>query len=109
MDVIAETRAAVLFNTGEPLRIITLGIPRLKPGQVLVDLAYSGLCHTQVLEVRGKRGPDAFLPHVLGHEGSGTVVQVGEGVTKVLPGDRVVVSLIKGLGADVTSTVYSSA
>ncbi|MBM4326030.1 MAG: zinc-binding dehydrogenase [Deltaproteobacteria bacterium] len=108
-EVIAETRAAALFKTGEPLRIITLGIPRLKPGQALVDLAYSGLCHTQVLEVRGKRGPDAFLPHALGHEGSGMVTQVGEGVTKVRPGDRVVVSWIKGTGADVASTIYSSA
>jgi S-(hydroxymethyl)glutathione dehydrogenase/alcohol dehydrogenase len=61
------------------------------------------------LEVRGKRGPDRFLPHTLGHEGSGTVLEVSTGVTKIKPGDHVVLSWIKGSGADVPSTVYQSA
>ena len=103
-----QTEAAVLFELAQPLRLITLSIPDLKPGQVLVDVAYSGVCRSQLLEVRGKRGPDRFLPHTLGHEGSGTVLEVGAGVTKVKPGDRVVLSWIKGNGADVPSTVYQS-
>lgn len=103
-----KTIAAVLYETGMPLRIEELTIPDLKPGQVLVEVAFSGVCHSQLLEVRGKRGPDRFLPHTLGHEGSGTVFEVGEGVTKVKPGDHVVLSWIKGNGADVPSTVYSS-
>jgi len=98
----------VLEELNKPLKIRELTIPDLKPGQVLVEVAYSGVCRSQLLEVRGKRGPDRFLPHTLGHEGSGTVVEVGAGVTKVKPGDRVVLSWIKGNGADVPSTVYQS-
>ncbi len=103
-----HTEAAVLFELAQPLRLLELSIPNLKAGQVLVDVTFSGVCHSQLLEVRGKRGQDRFLPHTLGHEGSGTVVEVGEGVAKVKPGDRVVLSWIKGKGADVLSTVYMS-
>ncbi|MBI4317885.1 MAG: zinc-binding dehydrogenase [Chloroflexi bacterium] len=103
-----KTKAAVLYQPGQPLSIEELAIPELCPGQLLVEVAFSGLCHSQLLEVNGKRGPDRFLPHTLGHEGSGTVVQIGPGVTKVSPGDRVVLSWIKGSGADVPSTTYQS-
>jgi S-(hydroxymethyl)glutathione dehydrogenase/alcohol dehydrogenase len=103
-----HTTAAVLHDTGQPLHIETLSIPRLQPGQVLVDIAYSGLCGSQLLEARGRRGPDRYLPHTLGHEGSGIVLEVGRGVAKVKPGDHVVLSWIKGSGADVPSTVYGS-
>lgn len=106
--MLEHTEAAVLWQIEQPLRLMTLSIPELKPGQVLVDVAYSGLCYSQLLEVRGKRGPDRFLPHTLGHEGSGTVIAVGLGVTKVKPGDCVVLSWIKGNGADVPSTIYES-
>ena len=104
-----QTEAAVLCELEQPLCLMLLSIPDLKQGQVLVDVAYSGVCHSQLLEVRGNRGPDRFLPHTLGHEGSGTVLEVGSGVTKVKPGDHVVLSWIKGSGADVPSTVYQSA
>lgn len=104
-----RTTAAVLSELNRPLRLCELTIPELKPGQVLVDVAYSGVCHSQLLEVRGKRGPDRFLPHTLGHEGSGTVIEVGLGVTKVKPGDHVVLSWIRGSGADVGASVYQSA
>lgn len=103
-----QTKAAILFELSRPLRLITVSIPNLKPGQVLVEVAYSGVCQSQLLEVRAKRGPDRFLPHTLGHEGSGTVVEVGAGVNKVKPGQRVVLSWIKGAGSDVGSTVYPS-
>lgn len=101
-----KTTAAVLVELGKPLEIADLEIPPLKPGQVLVEVAYSGVCHTQVGEARGHRGEDRFLPHCLGHEGSGVVAEVGPGVTKVKPGDRVILSWIKGSGADVPGTVY---
>lgn len=104
-----DTLAAVLTELNRPLRLHELTIPDLKPGQVLVDVAYSGVCHSQLLEVRGKRGPDRFLPHTLGHEGSGVVIVLGPSVTKVKSGDRVVLSWIKGGGADVATTVYQSA
>ena len=103
-----KTLAAILEQLGQPLKIRELTIPDLKPGQVLVEVAYSGLCHSQLLEMRGERGPDRFLPHTLGHEGSGIVLKVGKDVTKVKPGDHVVLSWIKGNGADVPSTIYQS-
>ena len=99
-----KTLAAVLEQLNKPLRTRELTIPDLRPGQVLVEVAYSGVCHSQLLEVRGKRGPDRFLPHTLGHEGSGTVLEVSASVTKVKPGDHVVLSWIKGNGADVPFT-----
>lgn len=71
---------------------------RLEEGQVLVRMAASGICHTQLLEIEGQRGPDPFLPRVLGHEGSGTVEAIGSGVSRVSPGDHVVLSWIKGPG-----------
>ncbi|MDE3155557.1 MAG: zinc-binding dehydrogenase, partial [Acidobacteriota bacterium] len=101
-----KTLAAVLVETGRPLELAELSLPVLKPGQVVVEVAYSGVCHTQLLECRGHRGEDRFLPHCLGHEGSGTVAEIGPGVTKVAVGDRVVLSWIKGRGADVPGTVY---
>ena len=98
--------AAVLAETGKPLVLVELEIPELKPGQVLVEIVFSGVCHTQVLECRGYRGEDPYLPHCLGHEGSGIVRDTGPGVTKVKAGDRVILSWIKGSGADVPGTVY---
>jgi S-(hydroxymethyl)glutathione dehydrogenase/alcohol dehydrogenase len=101
-----KTTAAVLVEPGRPLELADLDVPPLKPGQVLVEVAFSGVCHTQLLEVRGHRGPDRFLPHCLGHEGSGVVRDIGEGVTRVKRGDAVILSWIKGEGADVGSTRY---
>jgi S-(hydroxymethyl)glutathione dehydrogenase/alcohol dehydrogenase len=59
------------------------------------------------MEIEGKRGPDRYLPHMLGHEGSGIVMETGKGVTKVRPGDRVVLTWIKGTGADCPGTRFS--
>jgi S-(hydroxymethyl)glutathione dehydrogenase/alcohol dehydrogenase len=101
-----KTTAAVLVELGRPLELADLEVPALMPGQALVEIAYSGVCHTQLLEARGLRGDDRFLPHCLGHEGSGIVRDVGQGVGKVKAGDRVVLSWIKGSGADVTGTIY---
>jgi S-(hydroxymethyl)glutathione dehydrogenase/alcohol dehydrogenase len=78
-------------------------------GQVLVKLAFSGVCHSQLMEVRGRRGPDAYLPHMLGHEGSGKVIEVGDGVSKVKPGDLVVLGWIKGKGLDAGGVRYRCA
>lgn len=99
-------RAAILYELGKPLRIEELTVPPIKAGQVLVKLAYSGVCRSQLMEARGKRGEDRYLPHLLGHEGSGTVVAAGEGVTKVKPGDSVILGWIKGTGMDVPGPIY---
>lgn len=102
-------KAAVLFACGEPLRVLdNVEVPAPLRGQVQVELAYSGVCHSQLMEIRGARGPDRYLPHLLGHEGSGRVVAVGEGVTKVTPGDSVVVGWIKGQGLDALGPKYNA-
>ena len=103
---IMKTRAAVLYQLGKPLCIKELTLPPLMAGQVLVKIAYSGVCHSQLMEVRGKRGVDTHLPHLLGHEGSGMVEEIGKGVTKVKPGDKVILGWIKGKGMDVSGPVY---
>ncbi|MBI4125631.1 MAG: zinc-binding dehydrogenase [Deltaproteobacteria bacterium] len=101
-----KTKAAVLIQTREPLAVVDLGIPPLKEGQVLVEVAYSGVCHTQLLECRGYRGEDKFLPHCLGHEASGVVREIGPGVTKVRPEQKVILSWMKGSGKNVPGTTY---
>jgi S-(hydroxymethyl)glutathione dehydrogenase/alcohol dehydrogenase len=101
-----KTLAAILTELGKPLEVDEIEIPSLLPGQVLVEIQFSGVCHTQLSEVRGKRGEDRFLPHCLGHEASAIVREVGGGVSQFKADDRVVVSWIKGSGADVPSTRY---
>lgn len=100
------TKAAVLTALGQPLELREMTIPPLQAGQVLVDIAYSGVCHTQIGECRGRRGEDKFLPHCLGHEGSGIVREISQGVTKVQPGNKVLISWMKGEGSDVPGCRY---
>ncbi len=104
--IMSTTTAAVLEELGRPLVLAELEIPALKPGQVLVDMAFSGVCHTQLLECRGYRGADPYLPHCLGHEGSGVVLAVGAMVRKCQAGDHVVLSWIKSSGANEPGSVY---
>jgi S-(hydroxymethyl)glutathione dehydrogenase / alcohol dehydrogenase len=104
-----KTKAAVLYETNEPLQIEELTIPDLQSGQVLVKIAYSSVCRSQLNEIQGLKGQDNYLPHTLGHEGSGVVEEIGPGVSKVEPGDHVVLTWIKGRGADVPSTLYKTA
>ena len=66
-------RGAVLVQVGQPLEIMDLVIPELSYGQVLVDMHYSGVCRSQLMEADGHRGYDRWLPHLLGHEGVGEV------------------------------------
>ena len=100
------TKAAVLYQPNEPLRIEELSCPELAEGQVLVKVSFSGICHSQLLEIRGKRGVDRYLPHTLGHEGSGIVQAVGPRVTRVTPGDSVILSWIKGPGINAAPPTY---
>lgn len=100
-------KAAVLFETGQPLKIVdNIQLPALITGQVQVKILYSGLCHSQLMEVNGGRGEDKYLPHLLGHEGVGIVEAVGDGVTKVQVGDKVVIGWIKGEGQDAPGGKY---
>ena len=100
-------KAAVLYELGKPLRVVgDVDVPSPQRGQVKVRLAYSGVCHSQLMEARGERGHDPHLPHLLGHEGSGVVVETGADVSKVKPGDRVILGWIKGSGLDVGGPRY---
>jgi S-(hydroxymethyl)glutathione dehydrogenase/alcohol dehydrogenase len=101
-----KTEAALLVRTGQPLVLAELEIPVLKPGQVLVEIAYSGACGTQVMEWRGDKGEDKWVPHCLGHEGSGTVLECGSAITRVKPGDEVVLSWIRGGGVEAGGANY---
>lgn len=100
-------KAAVLSTLNRPLEVLSdLRWDTLRRGQVLVKLAYSGVCHSQLMEAQGRRGADPYLPHLLGHEGTGKVIEVGEGVKKVKRGDLVVLGWIKGRGLEGGGTQY---
>ncbi|MCB1192967.1 MAG: zinc-binding dehydrogenase [Flavobacteriales bacterium] len=101
-------KAAILVKQNCSLSIEEIEFPNLKKGQVLVELAYSGVCHSQLMEVKGFRGDDPYIPHLLGHEGSGIVREVGEGITKVKVGDKVILGWIKGKGLDAGGSIYDS-
>ncbi len=101
-----KTTAAVLTKQKAPLELQELTIPELQPGQVLVRIAFSGLCHSQLNEINGLKGEDRFIPHTLGHEGSGVIEAVGSAVSKVKVGDHAVLTWIKGAGADVPGCRY---
>lgn len=91
-------KAAILYDINKPLKIEEIEVPEPDFGQVLVKVCASGLCHTQLDNVKGNYGKDDYLPHLLGHEGAGIVESIGSGVTKVSPGDHVVISWIIGEG-----------
>lgn len=88
------------------MRVANIKIPVLGPGQVLVDMKWSGLCRSQLMEIQGARGPDKYLPHLLGHEGAGVVKDIGASVSKVSQGDHVVITWIEGSGLEGGSTSY---
>jgi S-(hydroxymethyl)glutathione dehydrogenase/alcohol dehydrogenase len=84
-----KMRAAVLEEFGEPLVVQEVELADPKPGEVLVRLVACGVCHTDLYTASGA-DPSGYAPAVLGHEGAGVVEKVGEGVTSVAEGDRVV-------------------
>ncbi|MCD2467776.1 MULTISPECIES: Zn-dependent alcohol dehydrogenase [unclassified Streptomyces] len=89
-------RAAVLPAVGSPLEVTGIELPEPGPGQVRIRLAAAGVCHSDLSLTNGTmRVP---VPAVLGHEGAGTVVSVGEGVTHVAPGDGVVLNWAPSCG-----------
>lgn len=102
------TKAAILKELRKPLIIDEIEIPQeLKVGQVLVKIHFSGICGSQLGEIDGAKGEDKFLPHLLGHEGSGTVVAIGPGVKTVSLGDKVVLHWRKGDGIESEPPIYN--
>lgn len=99
-----KNRAAVLFELNKNLKLIELPIPDLQEGQLLIKLKYSSICRSQIMEIDGKRGKDKWLPHQLGHEGSGVVKKVGKNVKLFKPNDEVIITWIKTEGIDAIGT-----
>jgi len=101
-------KSAILVESNKPLVVTEIDLPsKLEFGQVLVKVCYSGLCGAQINEIEAVKGPDKFLPHLLGHEGSGIVEKIGEGVTTVKLGDHVVLHWRKGSGIQSSTPKYS--
>jgi 2-desacetyl-2-hydroxyethyl bacteriochlorophyllide A dehydrogenase len=100
-------KAAVLVELDSDLKIANVELTSLKPGQVLVKVLVSGICGSQLHEISGNKGNGKFLPHLMGHEGCGIVEEVGEGVTTVKVGDKVVMHWRKGSGMEAPFPSYN--
>jgi S-(hydroxymethyl)glutathione dehydrogenase/alcohol dehydrogenase len=96
---IKTAKAAILAESRKPLVVDQIELPEtLGVGQVLVKVLYTTICGAQINEIEAAKGPDKFLPHLLGHEASATVIDIGLGVTTVKPGDTVVLHWRPSLG-----------
>jgi len=84
-----KTKAAIAFEPGKPLEIAELDLEGPRPGEVLVEIKATGVCHTDAFTLSGD-DPEGAFPAVLGHEGAGVVVEVGAGVTSLAKGDHVI-------------------
>ena len=75
---IKQTRAAILAQSRQPLVVDEIAMPEeLDAGQVLVRVLYTTICGAQINEIDALKGVDKFLPHLLGHEASAEVVEIG--------------------------------
>jgi S-(hydroxymethyl)glutathione dehydrogenase/alcohol dehydrogenase len=84
-----KTRAAVAVGAGKPLELMDVNLEGPRAGEVMVELKATGICHTDDFTLSGA-DPEGLFPAILGHEGAGVVVDVGEGVTSVRKGDHVI-------------------
>ena len=84
-----DVKAAVAFEADKPLSIETVQLEGPKAGEVLVEIKATGVCHTDAYTLSGA-DPEGLFPAILGHEGAGVVVEVGEDVTSVKTGDHVI-------------------
>jgi len=88
---VKTAKAAILAQSRAPLIVDEIALPEaLGVGHVLVKVLYSAICGAQLNEIAAAKGPDKFLPHLLGHEASAQVIEIGPGVTTVKPDDTVV-------------------
>ena len=101
-----KTPAAILVEQKKPLELAEVELPKLGYGQVLVEIMATRICGSQIGEIDGVKGPDKYLPHLLGHEAGGVVREVGAEVTQVAPGDRVVCHWRPGAGIQARPAKY---
>lgn len=95
-----KSYAAILVKNNHDLLVEEINIPKLSIGQVLVRIHKTRICGSQIGEITGIKGKDRYLPHLLGHEAVGEVVDIGPGITKFKINDRVIASWIKTTGID---------
>ena len=104
---IKTAKAAILAKSRAPLVVDEIAFPEaLEVGQVLVKVLYTSICGAQINEIDAAKGPDKFLPHLLGHEASAKVLEIGPGVTNVKPGDSVVMHWRPSLGIQGATASY---
>ncbi|WP_108500764.1 S-(hydroxymethyl)glutathione dehydrogenase/class III alcohol dehydrogenase [Paracoccus indicus] len=84
-----RTRAAVALEAGKPLEVMEVNLEGPKAGEVMIEIKATGICHTDEF-TRSGDDPEGIFPAILGHEGAGVVVEVGEGVTSLKVGDHVI-------------------
>ena len=100
-------KAAVLVEIDRPLEIMNLTIPDLlSEGQLLIQMHSAGVCGSQLLEMQGAKGNREFIPHLMGHEGYGEVLEIGPGVNKVKVGDMVVLHWRRSSGREAEGPQY---
>jgi S-(hydroxymethyl)glutathione dehydrogenase/alcohol dehydrogenase len=105
---VKQGRAAILAQSRQPLVVDEIALPdELDAGQVLVKVLYTTICGAQINEIDALKGVDRFLPHLLGHEASAEVVEIGPGVTNVKPGDTVVLHWRPSRGIQSRTPAYS--
>jgi S-(hydroxymethyl)glutathione dehydrogenase / alcohol dehydrogenase len=101
-----KTLAAILVEQNQPLVLDEVELPALGYGHVLVQMKASRICGSQLGEIAGVKGPDKYLPHLLGHEGGGIVLETGPEVSHVRPGDHVVLHWRPGTGIQARPVTY---
>lgn len=102
-----KIKAAILVKNNHPLVLDEIELTdSLKCGQVLVKVLFSGICGSQIGEIKGVKGHDPYLPHLLGHEGTGVAMDIGPGVKYVQKDDHVVLHWKKGNGIDAEPPDY---
>ncbi len=84
-----KAKAAVAFEAGKPLSIEEVDLAGPEAGEVLLEVKATGICHTDYFTLSGA-DPEGLFPVILGHEGAGVVVETGDGVKSVKPGDHVI-------------------
>ena len=84
-----KARAAVAWEAAKPLAIEEIEVEGPKAGEVLLNVKATGVCHTDAFTLSGK-DPEGIFPAVMGHEGGAIVLEVGQGVATVKPGDHVI-------------------
>lgn len=99
-------KAAILRSLQSDLSLELLHHGEVKAGQVKVKLITSSLCGAQINEINGIKGDDKYLPHLMGHEGYGVVVEVARNIKNFQKGDHVILHWRKSSGADEMGGVY---